>query len=106
MKVKKLSITVTHTGLICLSLFPASGCNQEQINLWRAEQIKAGMTFHHVYRIMGRPNVGWGLPQKGSTERSDLYYKIPGDRYLIIHFVGDRADNPPTSIEDRNVLVF
>ena len=93
-------------GISCLFGFLVAGCSREQANLSRAGQIKSGMTFHKVYRILGKPDVGWGLPQKGSKEGSDLYYRIPGDKYLIVHFVGYYVGDPPTSIEDRSVLVF
>ena len=90
----------------CLFGFLVAGCGRERATLSRAGQIKPEMSFRQVYRILGRPNIGWGLPQKGSKERSNLYYEIPGDKYLIVHFIGDRVDDPPTSIEDRSVLVF
>jgi len=105
MSIQECRISALLIGLICLFTLFASGCSREQLNLWRAEQIKAGMTFHQVYRIMGRPDVGFGLPQKGSKEQSWLYYKTPDNKYLIINFIGDRVADPPISIEDRNVLV-
>jgi len=105
MSIQECRISVLLIDLICLFTLFASGCGREQLNLWRAEQIKAGMTFHQVYRIMGRPDVGFGLPQKSSKEQSWLYYKTPDNKYLIINFIGDRVADPPISIEDRNVLV-
>lgn len=105
MEAKIVSTTITRVSVICLLMFSTSGCGREQINLWRAEQIKAGMTFHQVYRIMGKPDVGFGLPQKGSKEQSWLYYETPDNKYLIINFIGDQVADPPISIEDRNVLV-
>jgi hypothetical protein len=81
------------------------GCNREHAHLAIGETIKPGMSFQTVYQLLGDPDVGWGLPQAGSKETSDLYYAIPGDQYLVIHFVGDRVADPATTKEPRSELI-
>jgi len=96
---------VIFVSLVCLIGFVVLGCSRERQNLSRAEKIKAGMTFRKVYAILGKPDIGFGLPQKGTKEISWLYYAIPNDKYLVVNFVGDRVDDPPTSIESRYDII-
>lgn len=51
---------------------------------------------------MGDPALGFGLPQKNTTETSWLYYKIPFNRYLVVNFKGYTVNDPPTNIEGRD----
>jgi hypothetical protein len=91
--------------LVAAAVVVLAGCSQERLNLSRAVWVRPGMTFKQVYAIMGEPAVGFGLPQDGSKETSDLYYEIPNNEYVVIHFVGDRVTRPVTSKEPRGVLV-
>jgi len=59
------------------------------------------MTFREVYAILGDPDIGFGLPQKCTKEKSWLYYAIPNEKYLVVNFIGNRVDDPPTYIERR-----
>lgn len=54
---------------------------------------------------MGKPDIGFGLPQKNTDEASWLYYKIPFDKYLVVNFKGYYVDNPPTSIENKFAII-
>ena len=67
--------------------------------------IRPGTSFKTVHTLMGKPNIGLGLPQKNTEEMSWLYYKIPFDKYLVVNFKGYYVDNPPTSIEDRFAVI-
>lgn len=69
------------------------------------QTIRPGMTFAQVWHRMGKPDVGWGMPEKGSTNTSSLFYKIPFRKYLVVNFDGDKVGKPPISIESRNILV-
>lgn len=91
--------------LACLLVFTAWGCSREQRNLSRGRVIKTGMTFKEVYAILGNPDIGFGLPQKCTKEESWLYYAIPDNKYLVVNFIGDRVDDPPTSIESRHSII-
>ena len=68
--------------------------------------IRPGMTFHQVYSRMGKPYIGFGLPQKGTKEKTHLFYTIPFQKYLVVNFVGDIVDDPPVSICDRSAIRF
>ena len=94
--------TIAILAVLSLSAF-SSGCGT--YNLCAGRTIRSGMPFDKVYSRMGKPDVGFGLPQKSTTERSSLYYNIPFKRYLVINFVGYVVDEPATSIEDRDDLV-
>ena len=72
----------------------------------RAQLIKPGMTFNEVYKLMGNPDIGWGLPQKGSGQESMLFYEIPGDRYVIVNFKGDVVSAPPISYIDKAGVII
>ena len=90
-------------AIIAMMLLLSSGCNT-----WtylRRQTIRPGMTFTQVYHFMGKPVVGFGLPQKG-TGKSWIYYRIPFNRYLVVNFEDDKVSNPPISIESRNILVY
>lgn len=87
--------------LACLLVFAAWGCSREQRNLSRAEMIKTGVTFKEVYAILGKPDIGFGLPQECTKEESWLYYAIPNDKYLVVNFIDGPVDDPLTSIESR-----
>jgi hypothetical protein len=104
--IKNILHTSRFIAVFCFLVFGALGCGREQANLSRAKQIKTGMTFRKVYAILGEPDVGFGLPQKGTNEPSWLYYEIPNDRYIVVNFIGDLVGDPPTSIEDRSTLVW
>jgi hypothetical protein len=92
-------------SLVCLIGSAVTGCNREQRNLSQLDKIKTGMSFREVYAILGRPDIGFGLPQKCTKEKSWLFYAVPNEKYLVVNFVGDRVDDPPTSIESRHVVI-
>jgi hypothetical protein len=104
--IRKILNTSRFVAVFCFLVFGAFACGREQANLSRGRQIKTGMTFREVYAILGEPDVGFGLPQKCTKEVSWLYYEIPNDRYIVVNFIGDLVDDPPTSIEDRSALVW
>lgn len=104
--IKYVATISLFVALLCFLVFVVFSCGREQKNLSRAGQIKTGMTLREVYAVLGKPDVGFGLPQKGAEGPSWLYYKIPNDRYIVVNFVDDRVGDPPTSIEDRSSLVW
>jgi len=92
-------------SLMCSIGYAVIGCSRERRNLSQADKIRTGMTFKEVYAILGKPDIGFGLPQKGTKEKSWLYYAIPNEKYLVVNFIGDLVDDPPTSVESRYDII-
>ena len=89
--------------ILVVSSIIISGCSTYHYCVGKT--IRPGASFKTVYALMGKPDVGFGLPQKNTDEASWLYYKIPFDKYLVVNFKGYYVDNPPISIEDRFALI-
>jgi hypothetical protein len=92
-------------SLAALAVLPLFLCGCGTGSYLMGQTIRPGMTLAQVYHRMGRPDVGWGLPEQGSTNTSWLFYEIPFRKYLVVNFDGDKVGKPPISIENRNVLV-
>ena len=75
-----------------------TGCGS--CNYVMGQTIRPGMTLGQVHHRMGKPDVGFGLPQKGEGQ-SFLSYKIPFNKYLVVNFDGDKVGDPPIEIESR-----
>jgi len=101
MKRKKQILHVLILLLLSTSFF--SGCSTYHYCIGKT--IRPGTSFKTVYVLMGKPDIGFGLPQKNTEETSWLYYKIPSNRYLVVNFKGYYVDNPPTSIEDKFAVI-
>ena len=93
---KKLIITLF--AAVSVSLF-LSGCGTQHYLM--GQTIRAGMTLKQVSSRMGKPDVGFGLPEKKGTGPSWLYYRIPFGKYLVVNFDGDKVGKPPVSVESR-----
>ena len=98
---KKRLLLIVSVAVMILSF---CGCGTS--NYLMGQTIRPGMTLPQVYHRMGKPDVGFGLPERGSTNSSWLYYKIPFRKYLVVNFDGDKVGKPPISIEGRGVLVY
>jgi hypothetical protein len=83
--------------------FLLSGCSAYHYCMGKT--IRPGTTYPTVYSLMGKPYLGFGVPQKNTDETSFLFYKIPFDNYLVVNFKGYYVDDPPISIEDKFSLI-
>ena len=90
-------------SILLVSLIFSSGCSTYHYCIGKT--IQPGTSFKTVYSLMGKPDVGFGLPQENTDETSWLYYKIPYKKYLVVKFKGYYVDDPPTSIEDRFAII-
>ncbi len=100
MKMKKHIIPVS-----ILLLFSTFCCGCSAYHYCIAKTIRTGTSFKTVHALMGKPDFGFGLPQKNTDETSWLYYKIPFDKYIVVNFKGYYVDKPSTSIENKFALI-
>ena len=96
---RRVTIPIVSASLLVLS----TGCGTHHYLL--GQTVRPGMPFDRVYRRVGKPDVGFGLPRKGPKRKSRLFYEIPFNKYLVINFVGYVVDDPPASVESRRVLI-